>query len=145
MVYHHETGKNASLSPETPEDRQIDRLSDLGVTNMYGAVAQVYDLDPHRPVVRDIRAAKAAQAGRSHASRRGGRSFPEPSDSALDPNWNVTLDEPLGEADVIVNHTAIGMLRAILDAQKHDPEAAAKHAAHLEEVRVRADAELHRS
>lgn len=52
-----------------------------------------------------------------HASRRGGRAFPEPSDSELDIDWNVSSELP--------DPALIEESQEAFDAFAHDAEAAA--------------------
>lgn len=47
-------------------------------------------------------------------SRRGGRSFPEPSDSELDPHWNTGYT-PLSDEQVEINRKGLALYKAIGD------------------------------
>lgn len=52
-------------------------------------------------------------------SRRGGRSFPEPSDSELDPHWNTGYT-PLSDTQAEVNRKGIDLMRATVEFTKSD-------------------------
>ena len=57
-----------------------------------------------------------------HYSRRGGRAYPEPSDSELDPNWNLGKYEPLSTDDRAAQAIGIEGVRQVLT--ETDPNAA---------------------
>jgi hypothetical protein len=143
MVSGHEQSPLAN-NPDNDSDRRIERLVDQGVATPYGAAAQVLDLDPQRDgtptVVRDPQAAEAART-RPHHSRRGGRSYPEASDSELDPHWQQAGREQLSDEQRRSNHLAAEIIKNMLHGRPVNPEAAAQHAAHLDAVRARLDAE----
>jgi len=52
-------------------------------------IAEALDLDTPKPSVHESHT--------HHYSHRGGRSFPEPSDSEGDPHWNVPTNESLSD------------------------------------------------
>lgn len=112
MVSSHEQSHFANMSQDTPEDLLAERLVDQGVATVHDAYAQLLDLHPDRPIARDPQAAEAAKK-RPHYSHRGGRSYPEPSDSELDPNWHVQ-PETLSESRVVTNQAAAEDIRAML-------------------------------
>jgi hypothetical protein len=72
----HEQEHIAKLTADSPEDKRVERLTDLGVVNVHdGYVAEFGD--PDRPVMRDPKAIDSANQPKPHYSRRGGRAFPE--------------------------------------------------------------------
>lgn len=74
--------------------------------------------------------AKAAMLyRRSHTSRRGGRSYPVPSDSDLDPNWNVRI-KPLSPEQQEINRRGAARAREEL-AEARDRSAALAQSATL--------------
>jgi hypothetical protein len=48
-----------------------------------------------------------------HYSRRGGRSFPEPSDSESDPNWNIDTQTSMTAEELRDRDEGIALLRAV--------------------------------
>lgn len=66
------------------------------------------------------------RAKRHHPSRRGGRSFPEPSDSTLDPDWPTTAEE-LDEEQQETNRRGIALGNAVVEfASRPDVKALSK-------------------
>jgi len=74
-------------APEQPDDPRVETLVDQGIINAHMAHAAVQGSWPGNSPT-PIAHARAATPMR-HASHRGGRSYPEPSDSELDPNFHT--------------------------------------------------------
>ncbi len=53
-----------------------------------------------------------------NASRRGGRAFPAPSDTEVDPDWNVGRLEPETPEQASANRYGIALNRAVGDFMK---------------------------
>ncbi len=145
MVSDHESFTDATETLRTPEQRRQDTLEDAAGVPVHRAHVMITGIDEDRPymVQRSQQTVEASKKQRSRHSRRGGRSFNEGSDSEHDPYWMVH-PEPLSPDQVPANHAAAAMIKSMLQEMQHDPGAEARHHAHLEEVRRRADAELNR-
>lgn len=105
---------NPELSPE--EEARFDRLVDEGVANPHDALETIL-LD---------RRGREAKAGATTVARlvsfpekskdikkprrrntRGGRAYPVPSDSELDPNWNVRRDDTIDQPTLFEDNDEI--------------------------------------
>lgn len=74
----------AAKLAELLDDPRIATLIETGQLTTGGALAQEQARGTQEPPV-------SQKATRNRVNRRGGRAYPEPSDSELDPNWNASV------------------------------------------------------
>lgn len=119
-----------SLSPETPEpfsrtsptsdeESKIDRLVDQGVAVPMDAESVVLgqrrlNEAVGRVIGDTMPPTKSERRSTPHYSRRGGRAYPVPSDSELDPYWNTPdRNAPLSDEQIRINQQGASLVKAV--------------------------------
>ena len=87
MVSDHENNNDASQLNDAAL-AHAERLVDQGVSTMHAARIHESGELPYIPRPHTVQDPPVAEKTRA-VSHRGGRPFPEPSDSDLDPNWSI--------------------------------------------------------
>ena len=137
--------ESGDAAPETSDEaleRRLDEQADkLG---NYVLARESLDIESDEPDD-DTPPLKSERPARRRASRRGGRSYNEGSDSEHDPVWNESAG-PLTPEQRLLNVDGIAQARVALEAAKPKPphvptadEIAAQRAADAAEIRRKTD------
>lgn len=117
-----ESLQNQTVDNISPEERRWNNLVDQGIFSPERADLAVYG---YRNTAQESQNSDLISKPTRHTSRRGGRSFAEPSDSDLDPAWNppyVKPDEPevesIGTSSISPGRRALAAMRAALEMRR---------------------------
>lgn len=95
-----ESLQNQTVDDISPEERRWNNLVEQGIFSPGWADLAIYG---HRNNAQESQNSNPVSRPTRHTSRRGGRSFTEPSDSDLDPAWNPPYIEPTNTESVVAD------------------------------------------